>query len=84
MKLTPLTHRKSKLQRTLENLGETLDLGSLGHSLPGPGSGKDLRKMVPESARTAGLVTAGVIGLTAGSAGISSYRRRKEASSDAS
>jgi hypothetical protein len=45
----------------------------------GVGSGKSLKDALPkDKARKAGLIAGGVAGLTAGSAGISSLRRRLE------
>jgi hypothetical protein len=47
------------------------------------GSGKALKDAVPkDKARKAGLIAGGVAGLTAGSAGISSLRRRLEGARD--
>lgn len=71
-----LFNRKNQLQRLLETLGDSLDVPSRGikSSLPDVGSGKALK---------AGLIAAGgLAGLTAGSAGISSLRRRREGAGD--
>jgi hypothetical protein len=63
--------RKSPLQRIMQTLGDSLDVASAARpSVPDVSSGK---------ARRAGLIAAvSAIGLTAGSAGISSLRRRTE------
>jgi hypothetical protein len=63
--------RKSPLQRIIQTLGDSLDMAS------------DAKLSVPDvssdKARRAGLIAAvSAIGLTAGSAGISSLRRRSE------
>ena len=65
-----ILNRKSQLQRLLESVGDSLDVPSGVKKLPDGGSGKALK---------AGLLTAGgLAALTAGSAGISSLRRRRE------
>ena len=72
-----LVHRKSKLQRLLETAGDSLNVPSgVKSSLPDLNAGKGLKR---------GLIAAGgLAGLTAGSAGISSLRRRKEGARDGS
>jgi len=77
-----LFNRKSRLQRVLESLNDSLD--ALGTSAAGSvGSGKALKNAVPkDKARKAGLIAGGLAGLTAGSAGISSLRRRLEGARD--
>jgi hypothetical protein len=61
-------NRKSKLQRIVESATDSLDVPkSIKTGLPGVGG---------DTAKKAGLVAAGVAGVTAGSAGISSIRRR--------
>jgi hypothetical protein len=72
MRLT-LRKQKSPLQRVVDTVGDTLGAASdLRPSLPNMPSG---------TARKAGLLAAaGAIGLTAGSAGISSVRRRATSS----
>jgi hypothetical protein len=67
--------RKSPLQRIMQTLGDSLDIASAGRpSMPDVSSGK---------ARRAGLIAAvSAIGLTAGSAGVSSLRRRTEGARD--
>jgi hypothetical protein len=72
MRLT-LRKRKSPLQRVLDTVGDSL------------GAVSDVRPSMPtlgsDTARKAGLVAAAsAIGLTAGSAGISSVRRRATSS----
>ena len=68
-------NRKSRLDHLLESLADSLDVPSgVKSSLPGGGSGKALKS---------GLITAGgLAALTAGSAGISSLRRRSEGTRD--
>jgi hypothetical protein len=68
-------NRKSQLQRLIDTVNDSLDVPSgMKFDLPGGGSGKALK---------AGLMAAGgLAGLTAGSAGISSLRRREGASDD--
>lgn len=80
-----LPRKKTKFQRVLEAVEDSLDGGgSMGRGLSTITSRKDLEAMVPHGARTAGLIAGGIVGLTAGSAGISSYRRRRQGLSDAS
>lgn len=76
-----LFNRKSRLQRVVEKVGDSLDTASgITSSLPGAvGSSKALKAAVPrDTARKAGLIAGGLAALTAGSAGISSLRSRKE------
>ena len=72
-----VTHlgRKSPLERALETVGDSLDaLGGAAPSLSDVTSGRT---------RKAGLIAAGsVAGLTAGSAAISSLRRRHDSAGD--
>ena len=91
-----LLNRKSKLERLLEMVSDSLDAANvlktaLPDSLPsgktlteGLPSGKSVKAVVPrDKALKAGLVAAGgLAGLTAGSAGISSLRRRQEGAAD--
>jgi hypothetical protein len=81
-----LFNRKSQLQRLLETVNDVLDVpGGRRLSLPGGlGSpGKTLKDAVPtDKALKAGLIAGGLAGLTAGSAGISSLRRRREGARD--
>lgn len=84
-------NRKSKLERLLETVGDTLDPANVlkealsdnvGSGQPlkdGLPRGKSLKAGMPRGrALKAGLVAGGLAGLTAGSAGISSLRRRRE------
>lgn len=69
-----LFKRKNQFERLLDAVDDVLDDIPDGiKDLPKGGSGKALK---------AGLIAAGVAGLTAGSAGISSLRRRKEGARD--
>jgi hypothetical protein len=69
--------RKSRWERLLDTVNPLDGTDSIPSSLQKLGS--EWREAVPETAvRTAGLIATGLVGLTAGSAGISSYRRRKE------
>ena len=64
----PMPSRKSPVQRFLGKLTDPLERTSgIRASLPSVGS---------NGARKAGLIAGAVVGLTAGSAGISSLRRR--------
>ena len=69
-------NRKSQLQRLAEAVKDSFVEGVT--KLPGGVSRKDLKAALPDKgkARKAGLVAVGLAGLTAGSAGISSHRRR--------
>jgi hypothetical protein len=78
-----LFNRRSKFDRLLEGVTGSLEsvVGLAGAS--GVGSGKALKDALPkDKARKAGLIAGGVAGLTAGSAGISSLRRRLEGADD--
>jgi hypothetical protein len=80
-----LFKRKSQLQRLAEAVNDSLDAaGKATSGLPGSvGTSKALKAVVPrDKTLKAGLVAAGLAGLTAGSAGISSLRRRKEGAGD--
>ncbi len=94
-----LLNRKSKLQRLVETVAESLDvptairfgqssgtrfgLPSGIKSLPGVGSRHAIRAGLPQgNALKAGVVAGGLAGLAAGSAGISSLRRRNEEARD--
>jgi hypothetical protein len=64
--------RKSTLQRFVDSVSDQLG-GAASHVTP------DLLSMKPGKAIKTGMITAGsVLGLTAGSAAISSLRHRKE------
>lgn len=70
----PTPHRKSRVQRLLDRLSDPFDMPrAITSNLPSLGS---------DNARRAGLIAAAVTGLTAGSAGISSLRRRNEGARD--
>lgn len=87
-----LLNRKSRLQRLVESVTDSLDVRSGIASTPrGSGhrlkealpKGKDLKAVLPkDKTLKAGLIVSGVAGLTAGSAGISSLRRRTEGARD--
>jgi hypothetical protein len=81
-----LFNKKSPLQRLLENLNDSLDaLSAIKIDTPGGSTspGKALKAALPkDTARKAGWIAGGLAGLTAGSAGISSLRRRKEGARD--
>ncbi len=79
-----LPHRKSRVQRLLETVNDSLDVPSaIKVGLPGVGSGNPLNAALPkDKALKAGLIAGGLAVLTAGSAGISSLRRRKEGARD--
>ncbi len=72
-----LINRKSHLQRLLDSVDIP---GGIKLGVPGGGgSAKALRNAMPEKDKAvkAGLIAGGLAGLTAGSAGISSLRRRQ-------
>jgi len=77
-------HRKSTLHRTFDAVVDSLDgVDSISRGLSGMTTKqKELKAVVPGGARTAGLVGGAVAGMTAASAGISAYRRRREGQSD--
>ena len=77
-------NKKSQLQRLLENVNDSLDaLSGIKIDTPSSGPGKALKAALPkDKARKAGWIAGGLAGLTAGSAGISSLRRRKEGARD--
>jgi hypothetical protein len=81
-----LFNRKSQLQRLLENVNDSLDaLSAIKLDTPSGGPGRALRAALPkDKARKAGWIAGGLAGLTAGSAGISSLRRRVEGARDGS
>ncbi len=73
-----LWNRKSGLERVLETVNDSLDdlSGGVKSGLPSVGAGRAVKT---------GLIAAGgLAGLTAASAGISSLRRRVEATTDES
>jgi hypothetical protein len=70
----PVPSRKSPVQRFLDKVTHPLEQTSgIKTSLPNVGS---------TNARKAGLIAGAVAGITAGSAGISSLRRRTEGARD--
>ena len=85
-------NRKSRLQRFAKSVRGSVGARSgIAPSLPGRGhtlkgalpTGKDLKIALPKDATVkAGLIVSGVAGLAAGSARISSLRRRTEGASD--
>jgi hypothetical protein len=84
-----LPHKRSRLERLVDTVTGSLDGGSSPMRLGMPGGGgpaKALKEALPggDKALKAGVVAGGLAGLTAGSAGISSLRRRREGARDAS
>jgi ammonia channel protein AmtB len=78
-----LFNRKSKFDRLLDTVNDSLDTLTGLAAASGVGSGMALKDAVrKDKARKAGLIAGGVAGLTAGSAGISSLRRRLEGARD--
>ena len=78
-----LFNRRSKFDRLLDTVNDSLDTLTGLAAASGVGSGKALKDAVPkDNARKAGLIAGGLAGLTAGSAGISSLRRRLEGARD--
>jgi hypothetical protein len=78
-----LFNRKSKFERLLESVNDSLETMTGLAAASGVGSGKALKDALPkDKARKAGLIAGGVAGLTAGSAGVSSLRRRLEGARD--
>ncbi|MDQ6803756.1 MAG: hypothetical protein M3065_02055 [Actinomycetota bacterium] len=70
----PIPSRRSPVQRLLDKVIHPLEQTSaIKTSLPSMG---------PNNARKAGLIAGAVAGITAGSAGISSLRRRTEGARD--
>ncbi len=86
-----LPNRKSKLERLLDTVTDSLErpgpskfsLPSSISSLPGLGSRNAAKVAMPKGdVLKAGLVAGGLVGLTAGSAGISTLRRRNKGARD--
>jgi hypothetical protein len=78
-----LPHKKSPLDRVIEVAEDSVDgTNSVAQSISKLDLTKHLKAALPDRARTAGLIAGGMAGLTAGSAGISSYRRRKAGAND--
>jgi len=76
----PGRNRKTKLERILETVSDSLYVpDGIKDALPGGG----LKAVMPEGKTLrVGLIAGGLAGLTAGSAGISSLRRRQEGATD--
>ena len=75
--------RKSRLQRALGAVGDSLDVrGGIRSALPGVSPGKAVKAAFSGKPLKAGLIAGSLAGLTAGSAGISSRRRRDEGARD--
>ena len=77
--MRPFT-KKSRLQRLLETVDDSLDLPSGGRRLSLRGAGSGIGAVADLSAKQAakaGLVVGGLAGLTAASAGISALRRTR-------
>jgi hypothetical protein len=78
-----LPHKKSPLDRVIEVAEDSVDgTNSIAQGISKLDLTKHLSRALPDGARTAGLIAGGMAGLTAGSAGVSSYRRRKAGASD--
>ncbi len=87
-----LWHRKNRLQRLLEKAEKALDVpDALSHA--GTASGNRLKVPLPggkavkasvnqDTALKAGVIATSLVGLTAGSAGISALRRRTQGAGD--
>ncbi len=76
----PGRNRKSKLEQILQSVSDSLDVpNGITDALPSGG----LKAVVPQGkAVRVGLIAGGLAGLTAGSAGISTLRRRQEEATD--
>ncbi len=79
-----LPGRKSKLQSVLDTVSGSMDgAADILNALPSGRSASGLKASVSRATfLKAGLIAGGVVGLTAGSAGISSLRRRTEGATD--
>ncbi|MFZ0387522.1 MAG: hypothetical protein WAL22_17805 [Solirubrobacteraceae bacterium] len=78
-----LPHKKSPLDRVIEVAEDSVDgSNSITQTISKLDLTKHVKAAVPDGARTVGLIAGGMAGLTAGSVGISSYRRRKAGASD--
>ncbi len=89
-------NRKTRSRRLLESVSELLEVPAalkpnrrsrIKSAVPNPikarGASNAVKVRLPQAgARTTGLVAGGVAGLTAGSAGISALRRRKDGAGD--
>jgi hypothetical protein len=73
-----LPHKKNTVDRVIGAAEDSVDhVGSIRQGVAKLDLGKHLGAALPDGARAAGLIAGGLVGLTAGSAGISSYRRRR-------
>lgn len=85
-----LLNRKSRLQRLVGTVSDSVDLPSgIKSSLPSVGSGNALKSGLPSvgsgnAVKTGLMAAAGIAGLTAASARVSSLRRRREGARDGS
>ena len=79
-----LPHKKSTLEHVIDTAEDSVGggIGTVRNGLSDLELGKHVAAALPDGARTAGLIAGGLVGLTAGSAGISSYRRRRAEASD--
>lgn len=78
-----LPHKKDTVDRVIEVAEDSVDhVGSIRQGLSKLDLGKHLGAALPDGARAAGLIAGGLVGLTAGSAGISSLRRRRAEAND--
>lgn len=79
-----LLNRKSRLQRLLDNVSDSLDVpNKVKSGLPDIGSANPLKGGLDQGkALKAALIAGGLAGLTAASAGVSSLRRRTEGPRD--
>jgi hypothetical protein len=73
-----LTGKKSPLDHVIDAAEDSVaGSNSIGQAIAKLDLTKHLKNAMPDGARTAGLIASGLAGLTVGSAGISSYRRRR-------
>ena len=78
-----LPHKKSPLEQVIDAAEDSVGgIGTVRNGLSDLELPKHVAAALPDGARTAGLIAGGLVGLTAGSAGISSYRRRRAEASD--
>jgi hypothetical protein len=75
-----LINRKSQFQRFLDKIEDSLDVPTgIKSGLSGLASGNPLNGVLPQGkGMKAGIIAGAMVGLTAGSAAISSLRRRDE------
>lgn len=82
-----LFNRKSRLEQVWDSINDAVDApNAMRTALAGSGAGRAAKAAMPGKDRAvkAGLIVGGLAGLTAGSAGISSLRRRQEGARDGS